>query len=331
MEKQKADKEGSSLQSKGQKGGKMFKCPVPDCDAVFTENSNRRRHIKVVHHEDPDKYLGRGGYPKVVEQPEEPKKVQKIVLLPDIHHPHHNIPVFRAVLQFLEYFKPDEVNLLGDAINMDAADHWLISKGNRRAMEGRRIKGDYEWFDQDILTKIELAAPQAHWLWMGGNHEEWANQVVDKDPSFEGLIEPENYFKLAQRGWEWIPWIVRKGSSVTRGVKRYGKLLVFHGEYINKYHAAKTADMYSRSCAYGHVHDRQLYTKVTVDDHKGYHSAQSIGCLCDMNPVFMKGKPNRWVHGFGVLYVRPDGMFNLYVPNIIKGKFTFDGIEFNGN
>jgi len=322
----------SSLQSKGQKEETMFKCPVPGCDKVFTLNNNRRKHIRNVHNEDPDKYLIRGGYPKVIEQPkEEPKKVQKIVLLPDIHHPHHNIPAFRAVLQFIEWFKPDEVTMLGDAINMDACDHWLKGKGNKRAMEGRRIKGDYEWFDQDILTKIELAAPQAHWLWMGGNHEEWPNLVVDQDPSFEGLIEPENYFHLAQRGWEWIPWIVRKGSSSARGMKRYGKLLAFHGEYINMHHAKKTAEMFSRSSVYCHVHDRQLYTKVTVDDHQGYHTAQSIGCLCDMNPVFMKGKPNRWVHGFGVLYVRPDGMFNLYVPNIIKGKFTFDGIEFNGN
>ena len=338
MEKQKADggivlsqrvgKKAYS-QSKGQKGGDMFKCPVPGCDKVFTLNNNRRKHIRNVHKEDPDKYLGRGGWSKI--QPEPSTGTQKIVLLPDFHHPHHNVPALRAVLQFLEYFKPNEVNLIGDAMNMDAVDHWLRDKGNRRALEGRRITEGYSWFDQDILTKIEKTAPQARWTYMGGNHEDWINIVVDRDPALEGLIEPEIVLNLAARGWEWIPYLVKKGGSVTRGIKTYGKLLVFHGQYTNKYHAAKTADMFSKSCAYGHTHDIQSYTKVTVDDHRGFHTAQSIGCLCNMSPAFMKGKYNRWVNAFGVLYVRPDGMYNLYTPIIVKGKFTFDGIEFNGN
>ena len=253
------------------------------------------------------------------------------MLLPDIHHPHHNIPAWRAVLQFMEWFKPDEVNLLGDAMNMDPVDHWLRNKDNRRALEGRRIVSGYDWFDQDILTKIEQVAPQAHWVYMGGNHEEWINIVVDHDPALEGLIEPENVLGLAKRGWEWIPFLVKKGHSIKRGIKQYGKLLVFHGEYTNKYHTAKTADMFSRSCAYGHTHDLQLYTKVTVDDHRGFHTAQSIGCLCEMSPTFMKGRHNRWVNAFGILYVQEDGTYNLYVPIIVRGKFTYAGIEFNGN
>lgn len=307
----------------------MLKCPIPGCKALFTTNSNRRRHIRQEHNADPDTYLDRGGDFKKV--PEAPKGAKKVVLLPDLHHPHHNIAAWRAVLQFIEWFKPDEVNLLGDAMNMDAVDHWLRDKNNRRALEGRRIIGGYDWFDQDVLTKIEMAAPQAHWVYMGGNHEAWIDIVVDHDPALEGLVEPENVLHLAQRGWEWIPWTVKKGNLVKRGIKQYGKLLVFHGEYTNKYHTAKTADMFSKSCAYGHTHDLQLYTKVTVDDHRGFHTAQSIGCLCEMSPAFMKGRHNRWVNAFGVLYVHEDSSYNLYVPIIVRGKFVFNEIEFNGN
>lgn len=306
----------------------MFKCPIDGCNEVFTLNNNRRRHIRIVHKEDPDKYLGRDGTFKTV--PKAPTGTRKVVLLPDLHHPHHNVAAWRAVLQFLEWFKPDEVNLIGDAMNMDAVDHWLRDKRNLRALEGRRIIAGYDWFDQDILSKIESTCPQAHWCYMEGNHEDWINIVVDRDPALEGLVEPEIVLKLRQRGWEWIPYLTKKGNSVTRGIKHYGKLIVFHGQYTNKYHAAKTADMFSKSCAYGHTHDIQLYTKVTVDDHKGYHTAQSIGCLCEMSPAFMKGRYNRWVNAFGVLYVREDGTYNLYVPIIIKGRFVFNGIEFGG-
>jgi predicted phosphodiesterase len=258
------------------------------------------------------------------------KRDRKIVLLPDIHHPHHSVVAWRAILQFLEWFEPDEVNLLGDAMNMDAVDHWMRDKNNRRELEGQRIVSGYAWFDQDILQKIEKVAPQAHKVYMGGNHEDWINIVVDHDPALEGLVEPEIVLKLAERGWEWIPYLVKKGHSVTRGLKCYGKLVAFHGQYTNKYHAAKTAEMFSKSCAYGHTHDIQLYTKVTVDDHRGYHTAQSIGCLCEMSPAFLKGRYNRWANAFGVLYVRPDGNYNLYVPVIIKGEFTFAGKIFSG-
>ena len=289
-----------------------FKCSK--CKKTFSTPSNLRRHIRNAHQ---------------ATEPGEPT-VKKIVLLPDIHHPHHDIFAVRAVLKFLEDFQPDEVNLIGDAMNMDAVDHWLKDKGNLRALEGKRIISGYSWFDQDVLQKIEEVAPQAHKVYMGGNHEEWINIVVDREPSLEGLVEPEIVLNLRERGWEWIPYLVRKGSSVTRGMKQYGKLLVFHGEFTNKYHAAKTADMFSRSSAYGHTHDVQSYTKVTVDDHRGYHTAQSIGCLCEMSPAFMRGRQNRWVNAFGILYVRPDGMYNLYVPHIIRGQFTFAGKTYSG-
>ena len=97
----------------------------------------------------------------------------------------------------------------------------------------------------------------------------------------------------------------------------------------SKYHAAKTAETFSKSVAYGHTHDIQQYTKVTVDD-IGYHTAQSIGCLCTRAPEFMRGNMNRWVNAFGIILLREDGMYNLYVPVIIDGRFSFDGKVFDG-
>jgi len=85
--------------------------------------------------------------------------------------------------------------------------------------------------------------------------------------------------------------------------------------------------MHSKSVAYAHTHDVQLFTKSFSDD-AGFHSAQSIGCLCNKAPEFMRGRGNNWVNGFGILYVREDGNYNLYVPIIINGKFTYAGKTF---
>jgi len=259
------------------------------------------------------------------------RKAQRVVLLPDIHHPYHNKEAFEAVLQFLKWFKPDEVILLGDAMDMLAVSHWLEEKGQRRQQENLRIVEDYEYFARDILAPIEKACPSARKIYMGGNHEHWAVQLVDKDPKLEGLVEPEICLDLAGRGWAWIPYLIKnKYNDENMGKYKIGKLLVFHGMYATMNHAKKTAETMSMSSAYCHVHDIQSFTKVHVDDPRSYHTAQSIGCLCRKAPPFMRGKANKWVNAFGVIYVRPDGHFNLYVPIIVNGKFSFCNKEFGG-
>jgi len=256
--------------------------------------------------------------------------IKRIILLPDLHHPHINRPAINAVFQFIKQFKPDVINILGDAMNMDAVNHWKMAKGAKKYFEGKRLQKEYESFNKEILAPLEKILPRnCEKCFMGGNHEYWIDTLIEKLPQFEGMIEVETSLRLKERGWEWIPWIRYDDltDSYLRGIKQYGKLLVFHGQYTNKYHSAKTADSYSKSCAYGHTHDLQLYTKITVDD-KGFHTAQSIGCLCNTSPEFLKGRMNRWVNAFGVLYVREDGNYNLFAPVIIDGKFTFEGKTF---
>lgn len=258
---------------------------------------------------------------------------QKVVLLPDFHHPHHNKIAVNAVFKFIKWFKPHAVNIIGDGMNMDSVNHWKQERGNKKYFEGKRLLKEYEGFDKDILTTIEGIIPKGcEKTYMGGNHEDWVNALIDKNPQLEGLVEPEIALHLAERNWEWIPFLNWTNSNnCIRGIKRYGKLLVIHGQYTNKYHAQKTAETFSKSVVYGHTHDIQSYTKVTVDDNRDYHTAQSIGCLCERSPEFLRGGMNRWVNAFGVLYVREDGMYNLYVPIIIRGKFVFDGRLFDGN
>ena len=254
--------------------------------------------------------------------------IKRIILLPDFHHPHHNKLAVDAVFQFVKWFKPHAINILGDAMNMDAVNHWKMARGDKKYFEGKRIQKEYNEFDREILTPLEKMIPKnCEKTFMGGNHEDWIIGLIDRIPALEGLVEVETSLRLKERDWEWIPWITydQDKDSYTRGIKKYGKLLVFHGQVCNKYHAAKTVDDYSRSCAYGHTHDIQSYTKITADDYKDYHTAQSIGCLCNTSPEFLKGRMNRWVNAFGILYVREDGMYNLYIPVIIKGKFVFEG------
>jgi len=258
--------------------------------------------------------------------------IRRILLYPDIHYPRHNPEAIAAVFQFTKWFKPHTIVLVGDALEMDAINQWKMSRGDNKHFEGKRLLKEYEGFDREILTPLEKMTPKGcEKIYLGGNHEVWADMLISKFPTLKGMIEPDICLKLKERNWKWIPYIVPdKDGGIKQGLCQFGKLLVTHGQYSNKYHAAKVADMYSKSVAYGHVHDIQFYTKVFSDNASGYHSAQSIGCLCNTSPRFLRGKGNRWVNAFGVLYVQDDGYYNLYTPVIVKGKFVFAGKLFNG-
>ena len=259
------------------------------------------------------------------------QKLEKIVLLPDIHHPYQDKPAVGAVFNFIEYFKPNEIVLMGDAMEMRSIDHWKQEKKNMRHFEGKRLLFDYKSFNDEILEPLsKLGGNKCKKVYMGGNHEDWAEQLINTNPQLEGLLEPQNALELKKKGWEWIPYKVVKDGNHYRGMHKVGKLTLFHGNYLGRYHAGQTSQAFDKSVAYGHTHDIQMFTKVHMEDPTDYHSAQSIGCLCNRAPEFKYGKPNRWVHGFGVMYVREQGIYNLYVPIIINGKFMFGDKVFKG-
>jgi len=203
------------------------------------------------------------------------EKIRKEVLLPDIHYPYHHKPSFNAVLNFLTWFKPHRVVLLGDALEMRAINHWKKERKNMKFFEGKRLLKDYKNFIRDILRPIEKAIPEGcEKVYMGGNHEEWAYLLITKNPQLEGLIEPEKAMNLKRRKWKWIPYKHKdEQGNVYRGKLKTGKLTVFHGAYLNKYHAARTSDVFSKSVAYAHCFDEEteLLTKrgfLKVDDIK---------------------------------------------------------------
>jgi predicted phosphodiesterase len=56
---------------------------------------------------------------------------------------------------------------------------------------------------------------------------------------------------------------------------------------------------------------------------KPYKSV-GLGCLCDHQPAYLKGKVGNWRNGFAILYVASNGEFNLYPVDIINGRFYFN-------
>lgn len=107
-----------------------------------------------------------------------------------------------------------------------------------------------------------------------------------------------------------------------------GKLQVTHGLYACANHAKKHLQEMGTSILYGHLHNIEVASKITPA--KVSHMAWCNGCLCDLNPEYLRNKPQNWNHGFAIVYVWPKGEFQVDVIRIQNGKCVVQGKEIVG-
>lgn len=244
-------------------------------------------------------------------------KITRGIAWYDIHFPEHNSNVLNIGMDFLHDFQPDYFILGGDQLHMDCIS--TFNHGKPRLTEGKRIDEDYKGFQHDILNPLEDLLPKrCDKYFMIGNHEYRVDRLIDAEPNFEGLIEPEN--KLYLDDWK----IISFNESLS-----IGKMNFIHGIYVNKYHSFKHLSVYEDNIFYGHLHSFQVHSKTTplVNLPK---QGVSVPCMCDLNPQYMKNKPSSWNHGFLFWYMFPDGTFSYYVVNIINERVVINGKLYGG-
>ncbi len=243
-------------------------------------------------------------------------EIQKTVLLPDIHHPHCDDRTMDVVNEFIFDYDPDELVYMGDQMSLDCVSFW--NKKKPLLKEGQRLKKDYENFNREILqTHENITRQDIRRTFIMGNHEERVISYVEENPELEGFLDIDLTLNLHDRGYKVIPF----GEY-----HRIGKLYVIHGKYWNMYHAKKTVEVFEGNVVYAHVHNPQMFTKISPIDSKGYHMATSLPCLCNIEPDYKKNAPNHWVNGFGIVEHLPaTGFFNLYTIIIIEGSFMYNG------
>lgn len=233
--------------------------------------------------------------------------MKKIVALFDIHYP-HNIPL-DPVLEFMEDFKPDVTVIGGDAHDFAALSYWASDQS--RTLDGGTIKENLRELNNYVIAPIRKAVgKKSEIVYLEGNHEHRIALATTQKPDLRGFIELEKnlppdikFFPIN------IPY-------------RANKNLVFiHGLYLNVYHARRTVDAFHKSVYYGHVHTFQSHMAVSPVDVQDYYIGQSIGCLSNLNPDFMKNKPNAWTHGFAHGYMEDDNTFQINPTPVVKGKF----------
>ena len=262
-----------------------------------------------VHELDLDALFQKHGNPEIL----------RVTAQPDTHMKHRDHQAVDAMMSFLEWFSPHLHIIGGDLLDADGISHWPQNDLQPRSFIPEVVEARKHL---DAL-KSKLCA-SGDILYIEGNHEDWIRQaMVAKMPEFFfGLAElgllPDlsSLLELEARGIPLIP---------VNQILKIGKLHFTHGLFTGPSAPKKHLNLVKGNIYYFHTHDVLTHHEPTMN---GQIEAASLGCLCRLDAPFLKGRPNNWVHAFGIFEIRRDGSFSFYCPKIFNGQFSFGGKVF---
>lgn len=249
------------------------------------------------------------------------KKSYKIMLVTSDHHiPHHNKSALKAVLQLMSDIKFDINVILGDFYDAGLISHWNANK--RRTLECQRLKKDYI-ICNTILDEMDKLLPsncEKHYLF--GNHDgTWFDDLLESMPQLEGMVEPISGLKLKERGYKTYSY---------NEIIPFGRLNLTHGIYCGTNPIKKHLDELKVNIMFGHTHQLGMMFSSSPAREIAF-SGYNTGCLSDLSPDYMKNRPHAWTHGFAIVYLYPNGYFDVNLIRIINGRFIYAGKIYDGN
>lgn len=268
-------------------------------------------HGFFVHDIDIDDLFKRAGNPKFL----------KVIAQPDTHVKFIDKSAYSAFEQFCEWMQPDVHIIMGDFLDCEGLSHW-----DADTLEPRRIVPEIISGKKLIERFVEKTPKCSSRIYLTGNHEHWIDMAFNKMPElFDGLAELGIEINLkTMLGLEKLGYQLFELNHLIK----IGKAHFTHGIYTGTHHAKKHIDVFKTNIYYGHLHDNQEHNQTSVT---GPMEAASLGCLCRLDAKFLKGKPNNWVHSFGIYYFFRDGSYTYYRPKILNGVFAFGDRIFDGN
>jgi len=213
--------------------------------------------------------------------------------------------------------------MLGDYMDMTPISHWLQDKGKNKSLENKRMKQDYIEGNK-LLDEFDKRLPKnCDKRFFYGNHERFYYDLIEKYPALEGLLEPKEELHLKEREY--------KVYDTINHVERIGRLSFCHGMYHTQNFVKAHIDKFMTNVIHADMHSPR-FRVVSSPAKKIAIVGYCIGCLSDLNPDYMKNRPNAWAHGFGIVYFYKNtpGYFDVDLKRIVEGKFVFNNKLYDG-
>jgi predicted phosphodiesterase len=249
-------------------------------------------------------------------------KMQKWLVLPDIHTPFHNKILFGKIVK---YIRENKQNIYGICLSGDFLDLFTLGSYNENSLKnltGITLESEYaignEVLDgiDNALGKYKLSCKK---YFLYGNHEDrYFREIAKGDKAKYGnaLMSPTDALKLHNRGYEVKEnW---KDDYFTLGEH----LDIIHGVYCNVHTAKKHLDVTGRSIMFGHTHRVQSFRQ-------GKRASYNIGWLGNVNhkvfnymPRFQK---DIWANGFAEVYIDNKGLYYVNQISVYNDSFFING------
>ncbi len=239
----------------------------------------------------------------------------------DPHHPYCDEMSMAAVYDFAKAYPADYHVLMGDNLNNGGISRHvqddLVAQYEEPMIAGLLSFGKH-------VDRIFEVNPRTQVIWIWGNHDDWMVKAARKMPGWLGIMDKP--LRLLREFGEC------KNAMRVRIVQKedpeehfsIGRMAYVHGWYTGKHCAAQHVEAMGESIVCGHTHTMQSHTIVR----KGRPCAgYTIGNLMSKEARrYMKGRPQRWVTGFGVMeYDRSSGAYTQHLLPIVDGQFIFGG------
>jgi len=252
------------------------------------------------------------------------------VIVPDSHGCYIDSIPLSAMLQDFEALDIREVVLLGDHLDCSG----FLAKHHRQ----NYIKQAKYTFEQDIdgcndfLDKVQARCPRATFHYLEGNHERRL-ETWCIDQSLKEIADAE--WLLKQVGAKSVLNIEKRGLNYYKQGQKYmglelpctiklGHCYFTHGEYCGVGAARRTLQKFGGNVVFGHTHTASEASLKTVD--QGVMKAWCVGCLCELQPMYLHGQVSDWSHGYGVQIAQDDGSFLQLTIPLIDGKSYLIGM-----
>lgn len=245
------------------------------------------------------------------------------IILPDMQIPYEDKRSVSAVEKYMAAHTWDGYLNLGDFLDFNELSSFV--KGKPGAVK-ENVAATFDAGRKIIRRHAQIIRKNnvhARMVLLQGNHDYRAVSYGDEHPGMKEHLDVPKNLGLEELDVEWI-------KSWEEGrLFKLGNAYFLHGNYINKYHAARMVDAYGVCVYYGHTHDVMFFPKMTRGN-KETLEAGSLGCLCRYDQQYMQGKPHNWQQAVSTLYLQESGNFNLYVSRIFNHRFIApDGAEYS--
>lgn len=235
---------------------------------------------------------------------------QRVLVLSDIHIPHHDEKAFATAIKHGMKINPTVVYLNGDTVENYALSRWEPDPRKRD------LAGEINAVRQG-LAYLRERFPKAIIVFKHGNHEARSEDYLRrKAPELLGVED----FKLSR-----LLDFEGKGIQEVELLQfaQLGKLNIIHGHELpkgisNPVNPARGMFLRTAETSMcGHFHQTSQHTEAR-GIRKEVVSCWTTGCLCGLQPDY--AVVNKWNHGFAVVETDRNGDFEVSNLKVIGGK-----------